>query len=442
MFDNTYAAPCLTSSPLTDSVSESTGNAIPFVADPLTPSESALRIPMFSAADSDAAMTPDSSVASSPAAAADSNAAMTDSSVASSPVVDDAARFDVRYLQQTIDHHQMAIDMAELAVDRAVNDDLRSLAQNIVETQTAERETMQTWLKDWYGFNFEPEMNPGEDRMLKEMSIMKGAEFEIDFMRQMTMHHMAGINDAVPCTASAGRVELKELCNDIASTQMREAEQMRQWLRDRYQTSVDMIGVSPDADNGSIPNGSFERGNFTGWSTVGHADIQMLDYGVFPTDGAFQALITTESETVPGTEFESRLGLKPGTLSTIYSGTIDEGSALQLTFNAQAGDTLTFDWNFLTNELESDLVGSNNDFSFAVLQSFGVGQQPLVSELADIHEVPNTSRTMFTNESGYKTFSTTINTSGTYTLSVGAVNIDDPLFDSVLLLDNFQLTSA
>lgn len=372
-----------------------------------------------------------------------SKSAASDVYAAGSPASDEsAARFDVRYLQQTIDHHQMAIDMAELAVDRAINNDLRALAQNIVANQTEERETMQTWLKDWYGFEFEPEMNPGEERMMKEMSIMKGAEFEITFMRQMTMHHMAGINDAVPCTASAGHVELKGLCNDIASTQMREAEQMRQWLRDRYQTSVDMIGVSPDADNGSIPNGSFERGNFTGWSTIGHADIQMLDYGVFPTDGAFQALITTESETVSGTEFESRLGLRQGTLSTIHSGDIDEGSALQLTFNAQAGDTLTFDWNFLTNELESDLVGSSNDFSFAVLQSIGSEQQPLVYELTDIHEVPNTSRTMFTNESGYRTFSATIDTSGTYTLSVGAVNIDDPLFDSVLLVDNFQLTSA
>lgn len=215
--------------------------------------------------------------------------AASDVYAAGSPAPDEsAARFDVRYLQETIDHHQMAINMAELAIDRAINNDLRALAQNIVANQTEERETMQTWLKDWYGFESEPEMNPGEERMMKEMSIMKGAEFEITFMRQMTMHHMAGINDAVPCTASAGHVELKALCNDIASTQMREAEQMRQWLRDRYQTSVDMIGVSPDADNGSIPNGSFERGNFTGWSTIGHADIQMLDYGVFQRMGHFK----------------------------------------------------------------------------------------------------------------------------------------------------------
>jgi uncharacterized protein (DUF305 family) len=204
-----------------------------------------------------------------------------DFAAAGSPLDESTTRFEVRYLQETIDHYTMAIEMAELAVDKAVNDDIRSLAQNIVETQTEERARMQSWLKDWYGFDYEPEMSIGEDRMVKEMSVLRGSEFEIEFMQQMTMHHMAGINDATSCTARAGHAELVDLCNNIASTQMREAEQMKEWLSDRYQTGVGMIGVSPDADtDGSIDNGSFERGNFTGWSVIGHADIQTLDYGV------------------------------------------------------------------------------------------------------------------------------------------------------------------
>jgi uncharacterized protein (DUF305 family) len=409
MFHNNGSSSSLTTDPLSTTSNGLALTTTPLTADPFSVSDLALRT---------------------------SKSAASDVYAAGSPAPDEsAARFDVRYLQETIGHHMMAIEMAELAVDRVINDDLRSLAQSIVETQTEERETMQTWLKEWYGFDYEPEMNPGEERMIKEMSIMRGAEFEVNFMQQMTMHHMAGINDAVPCTASAGHVELKGLCNDIASTQMREAEQMRQWLRDRYQTGVDMIGVSPDADtDGGIANGSFERGNFTGWSTIGHTDIQTLDYGVFPTEGAFQALITTESETVPGIDLEPLLGLEPGSLN--FEGEdIEEGSALQLTFNAEAGDILTFDWNFLTDELGSDLVGSNDDFAFVVLQSS-------TSELADISSSLNTSRTMLMDETGYQTFSTTIDTSGTYTMSIGVVNVGDPLFDSALLVDNFKLGSA
>lgn len=350
-----------------------------------------------------------------------------------------AARFDVRYLQETIDHHTMAIEMAELAVDRAVNEDLRLLAQGIVDTQTEERSQMQTWLRDWYGFNYSPDLNFGEERMIREMSRMEGDEFEINFMRQMTMHHEAGISDAVPCTERAGHVELKDLCSNIALTQEREAEQMREWLRDRYQTSVDMtmpaMGGLENYNDSSIPNSSFENGDFTGWSTVGKAEIQPLDYGVFPTDGIFQALLTTERETASPSELASFLSLDSNVLADFGDGNIEKGSAIKLTFDAKAGDTLSFDWNFLTNELDSTLVDPSKDFLFVTLEPLGL-------TAADPSSASDSSRTMFSNETGYQTFSAGITKSGTYTLGIGVVNVGDPLFDSAVLLDNFNLVSA
>lgn len=130
-----------TSSALTTNlVSASSSMANPLTADPLTTTDSGLRL---------------SSLTSS-----DVRAASTDAPINS------AARFDVRYLQETIGHHTMAIEMAELAVDKAVNEDLRSLAQDIVSTQTQERSQMQTWLKDWYCFNYSPDLNFGEKRMI------------------------------------------------------------------------------------------------------------------------------------------------------------------------------------------------------------------------------------------------------------------------------------
>ncbi|BAY59454.1 peptidase domain-containing protein (plasmid) [Leptolyngbya boryana NIES-2135] len=401
-------------SPLTtDLVSTSSSIVSPLTTDSLTTVDSGLRLPSLASSDVRAAST-----------------------VAPN---DSAARFDVRYLQETIDHHTMAIEMAELAVDKAVNDDLRSLAQGIVDTQTEERSQMQTWLRDWYGFNYSPDLNFGEERMIREMSRMEGAEFEIDFMRQMTMHHEAGISDAVPCTERAGHAELKDLCSNIASTQQSESDQMRQWLRDRYQTSVDMMmpamGGLENYNDSSIPNGSFENGDFTGWSTVGKAEIQPLDYGVFPTDGIFQALLTTERETASPSELASFLGVDSNVLNNLGDGNIDQGSAIKLTFDAKAGDTVSFDWNFLTNELDSTLVDPSKDFLFVTLE-------PLALTAADPNSASNSSRTMFSNETGYETFSAGITQSGTYTLGIGVANVGDPLFDSAVLLDNFKLVSA
>jgi hypothetical protein len=132
---------------------------------------------------------------------------------------------------------------------------------------------------------------------------------------------------------------------------------------------------------------------------------------------------------------EPLLGLEPGTLTRLGNEEIEEGSALQLTFNAEAGDILSFDWNFLTNEPDSTLVGSNDDFAFVDFQSSTI-------KPADISSSLETSQTMFADETRYETFSTEIDASGTYTLSLGVVNVGDVLFDSALLVDNFKLTSA
>ena len=52
------------------------------------------------------------------------------------------------------------------------------------------------------------------------------------------------------------------------------------------------------------------------------------------------------------------------------------------------------------------------------------------------------SNTSFLSETGFQTFSCTIQTAGTYTLGVGAVNVGDTSVEFGLLVDNFVLTSA
>lgn len=58
----------------------------------------------------------------------------------------------------------MAVEMAEICVDKAVHEELRSLCKNINATQSQEIETMQTWLADWYSVSYEPQMAAGKMR--------------------------------------------------------------------------------------------------------------------------------------------------------------------------------------------------------------------------------------------------------------------------------------
>ena len=61
------------------------------------------------------------------------------------------ADLDLMFLQMMIPHHEDAISMANTALQQAQRPEIKTLAQAIVTTQTAEIEEMRGYLRDWYG---------------------------------------------------------------------------------------------------------------------------------------------------------------------------------------------------------------------------------------------------------------------------------------------------
>jgi len=57
--------------------------------------------------------------------------------------------FDEAFISEMIDHHQGAIDMANLAKQNAKHDEIKKLADDIVSAQSKEIDMMQTWQRDW-----------------------------------------------------------------------------------------------------------------------------------------------------------------------------------------------------------------------------------------------------------------------------------------------------
>ncbi|MDJ0716086.1 MAG: hypothetical protein QNJ54_17965 [Prochloraceae cyanobacterium] len=105
-----------------------------------------------------------------------------------------------------------------------------------------------------------------------------------------------------------------------------------------------------------------------------------------------------------------------------------EGSAIKQTITAKAGDVLSFNWNFLSNE------SLNGDYAFITLNG--------LSELGNSAATLLTSNMPFLKETGYQTFSYTVTTSGTYTLRIGVVDVNDFNETSALLIDDVKLTST
>jgi uncharacterized protein (DUF305 family) len=57
---------------------------------------------------------------------------------------------DRMFLRMMIPHHQLAIDMAEDALINAEHEELKTLAQEIIDGQSAEITEMEGYLRAWY----------------------------------------------------------------------------------------------------------------------------------------------------------------------------------------------------------------------------------------------------------------------------------------------------
>ncbi|WP_299408196.1 PEP-CTERM sorting domain-containing protein [Acaryochloris sp. IP29b_bin.148] len=146
----------------------------------------------------------------------------------------------------------------------------------------------------------------------------------------------------------------------------------------------------------------------------------------------FQPLATAQP--VSDAALENFVGQPSGTIDNLGNGDATEGSAIKQTFSASAGQTVTLDWNFLTNEATPNTL--YNDFAFVSVRPLG-GTSTLADTNSRFPLLGNNAR--FNDETGYNTFSYDIPTTGTYTLGLGVVDVGDRVVNSGLLVDNVNV---
>lgn len=62
----------------------------------------------------------------------------------------DATMHEKHFLAMMREHHQSAIEIGELALQRATHQELKDQAQIMIDTQREEQEQFATWLQQWY----------------------------------------------------------------------------------------------------------------------------------------------------------------------------------------------------------------------------------------------------------------------------------------------------
>jgi uncharacterized protein (DUF305 family) len=150
---------------------------------------------------------------------------------------------DVRFAQMMISHQRQAVEMAEMAVERAENPEVKALAEQIQAAQDPEIETLTGFLEAWGAEGDMPGMG-GMDHsgmgdmsgmmtpeQMNEMQSATGAAFDRMFLEMMIVHHEGAVRDAEREVAEGVNPEAKELATQIISAQNAEIAQMRQMLQ-------------------------------------------------------------------------------------------------------------------------------------------------------------------------------------------------------------------
>jgi uncharacterized protein (DUF305 family) len=150
---------------------------------------------------------------------------------------------DRHFIEQMIPHHEGAIEMAKLALEKSKRPEMISLSNGIIEAQQKEIIDMQRWYKEWFSTEVSKTslymmvggMMGGASHMnsvggdLDELRVAK--DFDLEFINQMIPHHEMAVMMASMLKSLTDRPEMKELADDIISSQTREIEMMRSWAK-------------------------------------------------------------------------------------------------------------------------------------------------------------------------------------------------------------------
>src|SRR5438128_228880 len=145
------------------------------------------------------------------------------------------AEFEQSFLQQMIQHHRSALEMAKLASDHTKRPELREFAGKMIAAQQQEIEQMTKWLNEWFKASPKEVANEAADKEMKMHTSMlsekHNADFDKAFLEMMPKHHHMAVEMAEQAEKKATHPELKELAAKIAKDQQKEIKQMKSWAQ-------------------------------------------------------------------------------------------------------------------------------------------------------------------------------------------------------------------
>ena len=150
-----------------------------------------------------------------------------------------AGMTDAAFVAGMIPHHEGAVEMAQVVLDRGTRPELRAFAEQIIAAQDAEIATMRGWQADGTVAKADAgDMGDmSHEDMMGGMSVddLKRAD-DVDkaFLAAMIPHHEGAVMMAEMVKAGSPNAQVAKLADDIIAAQEREIAQMRQWQQEWY----------------------------------------------------------------------------------------------------------------------------------------------------------------------------------------------------------------
>lgn len=158
------------------------------------------------------------------------------------------------FLRDMITHHNQAVEMAMIIRDRTSDPALKSLATDMVLTQSSQIGMMQGWLNVWgvdatgnqpamawmgdpvpEGRQMPGMAAPAQVDQLKTLPVPQA---EVLFFQLMIRHHQGGVNMAEAILAKSDQTQIRQLANTIVTGQRSEIDAMNGMLTQRGQPAI------------------------------------------------------------------------------------------------------------------------------------------------------------------------------------------------------------
>ena len=158
---------------------------------------------------------------------------------------------DVTFINDMTPHHSSAIEMAQMAADRAASPEVKDLAVKIAAAQGPEQDKMKAMAAAWgvpapstdttmagghdmssMGSSASPSgMDMSKDMDMSQLEALSGTAFDKQFLTMMTEHHQSALPMAQAELSGGSNPQAKQLARDIVAAQTAEISQMQQMLK-------------------------------------------------------------------------------------------------------------------------------------------------------------------------------------------------------------------